>query len=59
LTPQGDGLGHAEGYEHGRLQTTGHLRLARHGLDGLATDDADADARPDGAEAECEARTQD
>jgi len=46
-TEQREGLGEGDRDEHRRLEATGHLRLAGHGLDGLAADDADAEARAD------------
>src|SRR5581483_11052522 len=48
---EGDGLGQREAEPADRLQLVLHLGLARHGLDLLAEDDADAHAGSDRAEA--------
>src|SRR4051794_33321184 len=48
---QGQGLGEGDAEEHRRTGHASRLGLAGHGGDGVADDDADADARPDGGAA--------
>src|SRR5436190_20427908 len=48
---QGQCLGEGDAEEHRGARHTGGLGLAGHGGDGVADDDADADARPDGGAA--------
>ena len=48
---EGEGLGEGDAEEHGGADHAGGLGLAGHGLDRLADEVADADARADGGEA--------
>ena len=48
---EGQRLGEGNAEEHRRLDLAGGLGLTGHGLDGVAEDDADADAGTDGGEA--------
>src|SRR5438309_2225283 len=48
---EGEGLGEGDAQEHRRAGHAGRLGLTGHGRDGIAHDDADADARPDGGAA--------
>src|SRR3954469_12233947 len=52
---QGERLGEGDAEEHRRADHAGSLRLAGHGLDRLADQVADADARADGRQAVGEA----
>jgi hypothetical protein len=45
---EGERLGERDTEEHRRADRSGHLRLAGHRGDGVANDDADADARANG-----------
>ena len=55
---EGEGLGEGDAEEHGGAHHAGGLGLAGHGLDGLADEVADADARADGGEAVGDAGTE-
>src|SRR4051794_38329595 len=50
-TDEGERLAEGEAQDHVLADHVGHLRLAGHGLNALAEDDTDADARTDGREA--------
>src|SRR5687768_11782159 len=54
---QGERLGEGDAQEHGGAHHAGGLGLAGHGADGVADDEADADAGADGSAAVDDAST--